>query len=115
MFHVTRKEDLASILANGLEPRLGPRSQECGEIRPAVFLFPTREALDTAMPQWLGECFEDVPDDGLSILEVVPAADAQLHSDVAYEVSCLTRIPPGCITQVFSEDWVPQWRMDCAA
>ena len=38
-YHVTEKKNLKSILADGLKPSIGPRSQDLGEAKEAIYFF----------------------------------------------------------------------------
>ena len=104
LFHVTPRINLAAILTEGIVAQIGDRSHACGESLPAVFCFPSRDDCDTALGQWLGEEFEDVPDNGLLILEI--ALDGQQSiATTYYEVVVLDDIPPECITALYDEAW----------
>ncbi|MFG6083410.1 hypothetical protein ACEUZ9_004670 [Paracoccus litorisediminis] len=70
-WHVTPKENLTSILKDGLIPAIGPRSEDCGEDTPAVHLFSTFGDLEDA--QWLWDAFDE--DDQLALVHAsVPPA-----------------------------------------
>ena len=56
-FHVTRAENLSDIMRGGLVPSIGARSQAAKERHPAVFLFSSRDAMEDALMNWLGEEF----------------------------------------------------------
>lgn len=102
--HVTPVENLPSILSVGIRPAIGDRSVAAGETKPRVYLFPSREDCETALSTWLGDEFEDCPDDGLAILEV-DITGLQLESDVAYEVSVAEDIEASRIVSVMNESW----------
>lgn len=74
-FHITPTANVPAILMEGLQARIGPRSEQLGEPAPAVYLFATLEAADNALGNWLGECFED--DEQLSLLAVDLSLDHQ--------------------------------------
>lgn len=67
-FHVTTLEALPEILVSGLQPRIGPRAQECGETTPSVYAFGSIQALEDAMTNWLGEALEN-QDGPLAVVE----------------------------------------------
>lgn len=98
VFHVTPTANVDSILASGLEPRIGPRSSELGEAQPRVYLFVRREDAIEAVTNWMGEAFDDEP---LSLLTVqrggLPLAVTE-GFDV--EVTCDQLIPPGLIQHI---------------
>src|SRR5690554_3767284 len=102
-FHVTLAENCESILATGLQARIGPRSRML-ESRPAVFLFPDRQSCDTALSTWLGDEFEDVPEDGLVIL-AVDITGLPYQFSVEFEREVLADIPHERIVAIWSEGW----------
>lgn len=103
-FHVTLRDNLQAIQRQGLIPRIGERSAQLGEIVPRVYLFPDREACDNAMANWLGQCFEDVEEGGLVILEV-DVSGLHLKSDAEFELACQSEIEVGRLLRVFDEQW----------
>lgn len=90
-FHVTKKENLKSILEKGLIPQIGENSK-CIEIFPAVFLFPSEEGMNTALSSWFGGLFEE--EEELVSLKINLPDDWELYSDVEYEVFSKKLIPP---------------------
>ena len=58
-FHVTPRKNLSAIQKEGLLAQIGDRSQEAKEEAEAVFLFPSKEDMDNALLNWLGEAFEE--------------------------------------------------------
>lgn len=67
-FHVTPAENLPSIMRNGLEPRIGPRSEDLGEKYKAIYLFPNVEAMEYALGNWMAKAFDD--DETLAVIHV---------------------------------------------
>ena len=65
-FHVTPKENIGQIMSNGLIPAIGPRSEEANEDVALVYMFPNVSDMETALANWLGECFEEDEDYGLA-------------------------------------------------
>lgn len=59
-YHVTTADSYDQIMREGLLPRLGQRSQDFGEVQPAIYLFPSINALQDAL--WLAEAFDDEED-----------------------------------------------------
>jgi hypothetical protein len=101
-YHVTAAEKLSSILAHGLVPDIGLHSENMGETTPAVYLFPSFEAIENALSNWLGEQLEDI--EKVILLKVVIPADAVIQKDSAgFEIVILTPIPANNIT-VLTED-----------
>lgn len=94
-WHVTLTSNLDAIEADGLIPMVGERSSLLGELRPAIYLFPTIADVDSALSSWLGEQFDEV--DALALLKVEIPDDSEVWSDVEYEIAVGTRIPPADI------------------
>lgn len=67
-FHVTSASALASIEAQGLIPQIGPRSRLMDEAQPATYFFASKEDVENALMNWLGEEFDD--DETILVLEV---------------------------------------------
>lgn len=97
-FHVTPMENVQNIMERGLVPQIGERSGAQGEEAPAIYLFPTKDDVDNALSNWLGEWFEDAygPDVELAIIKVSLPKDIFVHYDpsVAYECYVTEPIPP---------------------
>lgn len=105
-FHVTPKNNLNSILSDGLIAQIGERSSEIGERQNAVFLFPNFEEMNNALYNWLGEAFEDVD---LVILQIDLPDDFPVYREVDsngndfYEAHCFCDIPEEYITAIYDE------------
>ncbi|GAB0154371.1 hypothetical protein [Marinobacterium sp. BA1] len=104
-YHVTPVENVPSILEHGLVPTIGPRSEELGEPHSTTFAFVDRQACETALGSWLGDEFEDVPEDGLAILQIKSDIRPS-SSDAGYEVLFTQPVPAECF-QVLGEDFRP--------
>lgn len=102
-YHVTPVENLDAILQTGLQPRIGERSVELGESVPRIYLFPDLESCDTALSSWLGDCFEDIPEDGLLVLQV-DVAGMYLETEAGYEMTTMEAIPPSRILEIRCEN-----------
>lgn len=76
-------------MKHGLVPKIGERSAELGEMKQAVYLFPDEISMTDALGNWLGECFEDF--DNLAVLQV-DLTGAELHSEVEWEIQCMSKI-----------------------
>lgn len=96
-FHVTPMENVQNIMERGLVPQIGERSSAQGEEAPAIYLFPTRDDMDNALSNWLGEWFEDAygPNVELAIVKAFIPPDIYVHYDpsVAYECYVTEPIP----------------------
>ena len=110
-FHVTKKENMESILEHGLIPQIGERSEELGESEKAIYLFPNIEEMENALYNWLGECFED--DEDLIIIQVDVPSDFPINQerdsngDLFYEATSKSQIPITYITAVYDEYYKP--------
>ena len=96
-YHVTLKENLTSILENGIIAQTGERSKELDDF--GVYLFANKKAMDDA--NWFWELFDD--DDELVILEIELPENWKLHSDIEYEVCSNDNIPNEFIVRVLDE------------
>ena len=105
LYHVTPAHNLDSILSHGLQPAIGPRSAQLGEQVYRVYLFTSLEACHEALSNWLGEAFEDEPDD-LIILEV-DGRDLSLASEAGYEVASAYAVEAQRIVRVLDEAGAP--------
>jgi hypothetical protein len=90
-YHVCPSSAVPDILATGLHPRIGPRAQDLGETVPAVYLFETPDDVETAMLNWLGDCFEEDVD--LSVLEVDLPETLRRGTGADFEIVILDPIP----------------------
>lgn len=101
-YHVTEKNNLDSIMNHGLQPRVGPRSEELGEKEAAVYLFPDLESVENALMNWLGAEFDD--DSELVILKI-DHEGLTLKQNTGYEWMTLEKIDQKKITGVMSENF----------
>lgn len=100
-WHVTPTENLPGILRDGLMPQVGPRSSDLGEEEPAVYLFTDLASVETALSNWLGEWFEDEPEEArLALIEVTLPADARFAEGAGFEIVVLEPIPAEAIRVV---------------
>lgn len=102
--HVSALEHLPFILTQGLKPQVGPLSA-CLETVPAVYLFPSWEAMLDA--QWL---YESWPYDSEPILLAVDLNSIQIDCEnlaSGYEIVLYESVPAGAITvlQDHERDW----------
>lgn len=67
-YHVTPAKNVPSIMKNGLVPKIGTRSANFGEADKHVYLFPSKDEMETAMMNWLGDEFDE--DEPLAVLAV---------------------------------------------
>jgi hypothetical protein len=100
-YHVTPASNLLSILERGLIPAIGERSKKIEDV-PYVFLFASKDDLETALYQWLGQEFEDL-DEELLFLEVdLSKTQYQVGS---FELTVSKPIASKNIVNVYNELW----------
>jgi len=100
-YHVTPAANLKYVIQAGLTPRIGPRSDAAGEAIPAIFLFPSIEAAEDAVSNWLGEELTEAP---LALLRITLEQLAVLHSETPWELMTFAPIPPSQI-EIVQEDF----------
>lgn len=106
-YHVTPIENLLSIFQNGLVPCIGERSSLIDEELNKVYLFHSKEDVNNALMNWMGECFEE--DCELVILELDIPNDFEIitekdnNGDDFWESYAFQTIPSDFITKIFDE------------
>lgn len=98
IYHVTTADALASIMGEGIVPRIGPRSAEQGEMAPAVYAFSSTEAVEDALCGWLGEVLAD--DTEIFVIEIDMAAGPEPGS---FEVVLTETVPPALFRRIIDE------------
>ena len=58
-YHLTPRRNLEAILSQGLKPSIGERSKALGEAEARIYLFDSKESLEDALGNWLGEEFDE--------------------------------------------------------
>jgi hypothetical protein len=93
-YHITRSENVPSIMAGGLEPTK-PRDMEDVE---GVYLFKSAVAAEDALMNWLGDRFDE--DEPLTLLRVDSAGVGELDAGSAagFEAISKTAIAPEFIS-----------------
>lgn len=100
-FHVTLMENVPSILEHGLVPQIGERAEEFGETEPAIYLFPSKDDMNNALYNWLGEWYNDNygEDCELAILHIRLGKNVPVfQTEAEYERICKVVIPPEAIS-----------------
>ena len=105
-YHVTTLPNAAPIKTQGLKPAIGPRSRHLGETTPAIYLFGTREELDDAVLNWLGEQFDGGSELIFPQLCVPRVISSQFQRD-AFEYRSFRPLPGKYIYEWFDEHWQP--------
>jgi hypothetical protein len=104
-YHVTRKENLASIKAKGLELNVPADYGDMGDVK-GIYLFKTIDDTENALYNWLGERineWEEENDQAYNevVLKVnITGLKNDLIDSVAYEWICLVNIEPSRIEDV---------------
>jgi hypothetical protein len=101
LYHVTPARNLRAIQRDGLMPKRGARSKKLGEPVPAIYLFPSLEAVEDALSGWLGGEFDE--DARLALLAVTVPPGAETRTTADYERIVTAPIPPENI-RVLSRD-----------
>lgn len=92
LYHATPISNYESIQKEGLIPQIGERSFKLDE-QAGVFLFPNYEDCENALLNWLGEEFEDVEEEVIT-LEVTLPETFLLEESVDWEKISRKMIPP---------------------
>lgn len=92
-FHVTDKENLNSILQNGLIPQIGARAKEIGETAEAIYLFSDHKEMNNALYNWLGEAFDETDVGDLILIQIDFPKDKAPKADDFYETVYYDDIP----------------------
>ena len=99
-YHVTPKENIHSILEDGIISHSGERSSQIGDS--GVFLFPSQADMEDALMNWLGDELEEVEE--LLYLVIELPEDWEFTSDVEFEVRSNDSISPEYIVDILDED-----------
>ena len=91
-YHVTAARCLDTIMEEGLRPQVGERSEVMGENIEAIYLFTSREAMEDAVMNWMGDAYEE--DDELVVLEVSLEDGFELSGGFEVEAIVKQVIPP---------------------
>ena len=95
LYHVTKSENVADIMKNGLVPSIGKYATEMGETQKAVWLFPRLEDAQEMIPVWL----EPFYGSDLCILKINLPDDFPVeYTGSDYEVYVTETIRPEYIT-----------------
>jgi hypothetical protein len=95
-YHITLARNIQHVMADGLIPRVGPRSRKLKEPRPAIYLFPTLEDAETAYSHWLSDEFSETT--RLALLKVSIPHTIEVHTDAPFECHVYDPIPAVCLS-----------------
>lgn len=106
VFHVSPKKNLNSIQFKGLIPKIGPRAKLLGESNKSIYLFPSKEDVDNALMNWLGDELED--EDVIIMAIDLSGIDYQIEG---YEIILTEAIDPSRIIKIMDEEaWIDYTR-----
>ena len=96
LYHATPTRNLKSIMKTGLVPNIGDRSSKITGEQSGIYLFPTVEAAEDAVMNWLGDEFDE--DEPLTMLKVnVAGLENSIGKGADYELIANTTIEPNRI------------------
>jgi hypothetical protein len=95
VYHLTFKHLLGKIKREGLKPN---QPEDFPGEEEAVFLFPTKEDLEQALWNWLGDRIESMEQKAgfefEPIILTIDISDLNCRQTTGYEWSCYETIPP---------------------
>jgi hypothetical protein len=92
LYHVTPTKNLSSIAKRGLVPSIGSRSSQL-ETESNLYFFPTKDAAEDALMNWLGDEFPE--DEPLALLAVSSKGlEGKFTPGAEYEYTVSTVVPP---------------------
>lgn len=105
LYHVTPAENIQNILRCGLEPAIGPRSAELGEVRACVYAFPDAATLEDAMGSWLADAFD--PEEALGCFLIdADGLECRTGDDIpGYEMQIIEHIPAERLELLSADIW----------
>jgi len=87
VYHISRKSDLPNILKNGL---IAKKPVDMND-KKGIYLFPSKDDVENALVNWLGDRLENIP----IVLLTIDTNGLNIHKgDVEYEMISYNRIPP---------------------
>lgn len=92
VYHVTPTANVGSIMSNGLQPTIGPRSSQIPGEKSAIYCFADRTSLIDALMNWLGDQFDDSEE--LAELEInTEGLKGRYTKHAEFEIAILSPIP----------------------
>lgn len=104
-YHITLRRSVPNILARGVQPRIGPRAKEIGEVERAIFMYRTKKDCQDGLAGWFGDVFFDEELDDLVILEIQVGKDLLVRKEQESEFLVLDLIPETSIKKIWSRDF----------
>ena len=106
VYHITPDANLPNIRDEGLQPMLGPNSQQIGETVPAIHVFTNKEAMEEALMNWdaMDWSNEDIELSlitlNVPVMMVQPATNYQNKSGIKGIAEIHQPIPPSMIISI---------------
>lgn len=104
-YHVTLGKSVPNILARGLQPRIGPRSKELGEVERAVFMYKSRRDCKEGLAGWFGGVFFNDEISDMVVLELDIGKDVLTRKENEGEIFVLELIAPNSVKRIWSKDF----------
>jgi hypothetical protein len=104
-YHITLRKSVPNILARGLQPRLGPRAKELGEVEKVVFLYKTKKDCKDGLQGWFGGCFFGDDIEEMVILELNLGKDILASKEQDGEFLVLELISERAIKKIWTKDF----------
>lgn len=99
LYHITSHKNIGSIKKRGLILCLGPNAKACGESKPAIWCFPSKQLMNDALGGW----FEDLCDDnGMDCVVIDVPKHYVKNSTVEYEKIITQPIKPKYIIKIYN-------------
>ena len=100
-FHITAKENVESIMENGLIPRLGFLSDMILELMPAVFMFKELSEVQYAMEHWFWQMMRMAyRKEELTLLQIDLPDEFEVKERYDWELVSYKRVPSQYITEI---------------
>lgn len=104
-YHITLRKSVPNMLARGVQPRIGPRAKELGEVEKAIFMFRTKKDCKEGLGGWFGGVFFGEDLDDLVIMEIQLGKDILIRQEQENEFLVLDLIPESSIKKIWSKDF----------
>lgn len=107
-YHVTLGKSVPNILARGLQPRLGPRAKELGEVERAVFMYKSKKDCKDGLAGWFGGVFFNEDASDMVILELDIGKDVLARKENEGEIFVLELIPARAVKRIWSKNFADE-------
>lgn len=100
LYHVTSHKNIDSIKKRGLIPSLGPNAKACGETKPAIWCFPSKQLMNDALGGWFENLCDD--DNGMDCIVIDVPKHYVKNSTVEYEKIITQPVSPKYIIKIYN-------------